>query len=146
MTLKTTAIIVLALLFLGAIIYYRLHPLTAKVVTPNRTFLVELAVTPEQRERGLGYRDRMEPHHGMLFVFDHTDRFGFWMKGMRFPLDFVWLYGNRIVDITHDVPTTVNGGLPVYQPSAPVDRMLEINAGEASEAGLKIGDTVLYQD
>jgi uncharacterized membrane protein (UPF0127 family) len=70
------------------------------------------------------------------------------MKGMRFPLDLVWIDGDRVVDVTARVPNeppgTPDAQLPVYSPSRPANRVLEVNAGWAQRNGVKAGDRVLY--
>jgi uncharacterized membrane protein (UPF0127 family) len=79
----------------------------------------------------------------MLFVLPN-DSPSFWMKGMRFPLDIVWINGNRVVDVSADVPAPQGpgGGLPTYSPDRPADRALEVNAGWAARHGVEPGDTV----
>jgi uncharacterized membrane protein (UPF0127 family) len=71
-----------------------------------------------------------------------------WMKGMRFPLDLVWIDGGRVVDVTARVPDqppgTPDAELPVYAPSRPANRVLEVNAGWAARNGVRPGDKVLY--
>ncbi len=128
----------------GMLAYYRLHPLRPTVMINGTTFTVELAITPEEITRGLGGRDSLKPLNGMLFIRDHKERYRFWMGNMRFPLDFLWIDGNRIVDITKNVPITKNGEIPQLEPVAPVDKILEINAGETDKAGIKVGDTLLF--
>ncbi|MDW3228767.1 MAG: DUF192 domain-containing protein, partial [Acidobacteriota bacterium] len=45
-----------------------------KVYLPNgKEITAELAVSPEARERGLMYREKIEPDQGMLFVFEEED-------------------------------------------------------------------------
>lgn len=144
---KTRNVVIgIGLLIVFMMVYYRLRPLATTVSTGKTSFTVEVAMTKAEQERGLSHRDSLAPGHGMLFVFRYVDRHAFWMKDMRFPLDIVWLYGNRIMDITYDVPVPTDYPLPIYRPSAQVDRVLEINAGEATAAGLKIGDTVTYRN
>jgi hypothetical protein len=89
----------------------------------------------------LGGRASLAGDHGMLFVFKDKDKYGFWMKGMNFPLDFVWLDGETVVDITPNVPTWtgLDNPPPIY-PNQPVNMVLEVNAGVTSDVGLKIGD------
>jgi uncharacterized membrane protein (UPF0127 family) len=130
------------LLLLMAWTYSRLNP---KVVIGQATFTVEVAVTDAKRERGLGYRDTLPPLHGMLFVYPAKGDYAFWMKGMRFPLDFVWISGTTVVDITQNVPVSPGPDFPLYRPKAPADKILEINAGEIRRAGIKIGDSVRFR-
>lgn len=85
----------------------------------------------------------------MLFIFPSGRASAFWMKGMRFPLDFVWIGAHcRVVDLTLEVPApapgTPDGQLPVYRSSAPAAYTLEVNAGEVSRRGITVGDPVRF--
>lgn len=111
--------------------------------TPVRA---EVARTPEQMERGLGFRDSLPDDAGMLFVFNFPSRFQFWMRGMRFALDFIWIDGDGTVrEVTADVPP--EPGVPDqelrrYQPAYDVTYVLEVNAGFAARHGIAPGDHV----
>lgn len=114
------------------------------------TIDAELAFTPGARSLGLGGRDELEHDAGMLFVLPAEGRETFWMKRMRFPLDFVWISGDRhVIQLTEDVAPpeagTEDAPLPLYQPDAPVRYVLEINAGMARELGVSIGDEVTFE-
>jgi len=54
------------------------------------TLTVEIAKTSTEQAKGLSGRDKLPADHGMLFVFDHEDFWGFWMIDMKFPLDIIW--------------------------------------------------------
>src|SRR3989344_8031069 len=43
---------------------------------------VDLAQTPDARAQGLSGRSMLKNDGGMLFVFDHSDKYSFWMKDM----------------------------------------------------------------
>ncbi len=110
----------------------------------------EVARTPEERAQGLSGRPALSENAGMLFVFQEERRPAFWMKGMRFPLDFIWISRDRrVVDITRDVPPpepgTPDNALPLYQPAEPVLYVLEVNAGIVGEMGLRVGDAVTFE-
>ncbi len=124
--------------------FYTRHPLSGTVKINDTLFTVDVAVTAIEKEKGLGYRQSLEPKHGMIFVYDHKEIYPFWMKGMNFPLDFIWLDGNKIVDITENVQPPNGLNMQVVKPMFPVDKILEINAGEVEKYGIKIGDTVLF--
>lgn len=114
------------------------------------TIRAELARTPEERTVGLGGRPSLAEDAGMLFVFAEEGQPAFWMKGMRFPLDFIWIAGDgRIVDLTLDVPPpapgTPDSQLERYQPRAPVRYVLEVNAGTVRRAGLEVGERVVFE-
>lgn len=107
------------------------------------TVRVEVADDEASRQLGLGGRDTLSRDHGMLFLLPN-DQPSFWMKGMRFPIDIVWIHGNEVVDVTADVPPPrgPGAGLPTYSPDRPADRALEVNAGWAARHGVRPGDTV----
>jgi uncharacterized membrane protein (UPF0127 family) len=65
------------------------------------------------------------------------------MKGMRFPIDIVWIERGRITGVARDVPVPVNG-LPTYESPGPADRVLEVPAGWAARHGVGRGDQVAY--
>lgn len=104
------------------------------------TITVEVASTPETRAVGLGNRDALAEDAGMLFLFDRPDTYGFWMKDMRFPIDIIWLRDGVVVDFDGDVPVSVDGTLPSYEPSVPANQVLETNAGFAKAHEITVGD------
>lgn len=127
--------------------YYR-HPLGEKIIINGHTLNVEVAVTNAEKEKGLGDRSSLAKDSGMLFVYQNKDRYGYWMKGMRFPLDFIWINGNVIVDFSRNIPfpKTPNEAPVELAPTVPVDKVLEVNAGVIDTLGVKTGDTVQFSD
>ncbi len=124
-------------------------PERPSVVVGEVAFEVELAVTPAERQQGLSGHEPLAPREGMLFVYGEPRVLSFWMRGMLFPLDFVWIGPEcTVVDITPEVPIpppgAALGGLPTYSPSSPASYNLEIGAGEAARAGLALGDPVRF--
>lgn len=116
----------------------------SKITIDKHTFMVELETTPQQQQQGLSGRVSLPQNQGMLFIFKTSNRYPFWMKDMKFPLDMIFINNNKIVDIIPNIPTPKNGetNLPIYTPSAPDNQTLEINAGLAKKYGFKKGDTV----
>ena len=110
----------------------------------------ELALTPETRTLGLGGRDGLDRDAGMLFVLPRDGVETFWMRRMRFPLDFVWISADRrVLEVTEDVAQpaagTSDSALQLYRSAQPVRFVLEINAGRAREWGIRVGDAVSFQ-
>ncbi|MBU1999321.1 MAG: DUF192 domain-containing protein, partial [Candidatus Omnitrophica bacterium] len=66
---------------------------------------VEVVDSPEDRSRGLMFRDKLGEKEGMLFIFDERGRHNFWMKNMQFPIDIIWINQDKvIVDIRKNIP------------------------------------------
>ena len=106
-----------------------------------------MADTPSLRTLGLGGRDSLAPDRAMWFVFDRAAPRSFWMRGMRFPLDIVWVSDGYVVTgvaerVPHPEPGTPSRELPTYYSIVPARYVLEINAGLASELGIVPGSRI----
>jgi hypothetical protein len=78
----------------------------------------------------------------MLFVYDQPGFYSFWMRGMRFDIDIVWIRAGRIVDIAHGVRHVPGENGPTVRPAELVDRVLEMPAGYAQTHGWRVGSHV----
>jgi uncharacterized membrane protein (UPF0127 family) len=108
-------------------------------------YSVEIPRTPEARERGLMFRASLPPRTGMLFVFETTGRYGFWMKNCLIPLDLIWLdEKKRVVAILPDAPPCNSDPCPIYQFDVPARYVLELAAGEAKREGLALGQVLVF--
>lgn len=141
--MKKILITLVIILGLFTLWYYSKNPPGVKVIIRGHTIPVEVAVTPQEKSKGLGERNSLAAGSGMLFAFDRPARYQFWMKGMRFALDFIWIDGTTVADITENVPPPAEEiNLPVYQPKVPADKVLEVNAGLVKLYGIQVGDTI----
>ncbi|TAN58237.1 DUF192 domain-containing protein [Patescibacteria group bacterium] len=117
---------------------------TAKVNIGNNTWEAEIAKTLVEKARGLSYRESLGKDKGMIFFFDPPSKESFWMKGMNFPLDMIWIRDGKVIDITKNAPPLKDSLRPLYySPKDPADMVLEINAGQANQFGIRIGDAVI---
>jgi uncharacterized protein len=113
----------------------------------NTTLNVEVAKTESTRRTGLSEHSKLDSDSGMLFVFDQKDFTpDFWMKGMQFPIDIIWINENKVTQINKKVPvplpTVADSDLPRYRPTQPIDYVLEVASGVADDKGIKVGDKV----
>lgn len=134
----------------------------------NHKFFVEIADEPGERSRGLGGRENLcdegekgekivtgvrgimrvrgvmgvrSESCGMIFLFDQPGYYNFWMKDMKFPLDFIWIAGDKIIDIDENIPPDYSS---VLKPNVPIDKVLEVNAGICEGYGIEIGEKVEF--
>lgn len=102
---------------------------------------IELADTPEKRERGLSGRKELKSDRGVLFVFDEPGNYSFWMKDMNFPIDIIWISEDlKIVDIARSVKP--ESYPKTFEPRKPAKYVIEVNAGWSLKNGVQIGMTV----
>jgi len=126
------------------------HPAAAEPTTlrlPNgRSLTLELAATPQERNLGLMLRPSLAQDHGMLFLFPLPDRQGIWMKNMLIPIDILWLDDHkRIIHLESNVPPCRIEPCLIYQPPAPALYVIELAAGAALKADLKVGTTLVFE-
>jgi uncharacterized protein len=116
--------------------------LTLETASGPHQFKVEVATTPQERERGLMLRPSLPAGSGMLFLYETPQPIAMWMKNTIIPLDMIFIDGwgkvNRIE--THTEPFSLD---PIPS-DGEVIGILEVNAGVAERIGLKTGDKVIY--
>jgi hypothetical protein len=62
-----------------------------KAIISGQTFDVEIAKNSTEYAKGLAGRPCILPNQAMLFAFTKQGQYPFWMKGMNFPIDIVWI-------------------------------------------------------
>lgn len=108
---------------------------------------IEVANTKELRSKGLGYRQSLASGSGMLFLHENTQKYTYWMKGMEFPIDIIWISDNTIADFIPNVLPPVEGQtddtLERYSSTVAVNKVLETNAGFISQNNIQKGDKII---
>jgi uncharacterized membrane protein (UPF0127 family) len=101
---------------------------------------VELALTPEARERGLMYRRDLAEGAGMLFVFPDSAVRSFWMKNTPLALDMIFIDDEG--HIAGIVENAVPFSLVSRTVGVPSRYVLEVHAGFTRRHGVQAGDRV----
>lgn len=112
---------------------------TTKMQIGNRTFVLEVARTPAQQEKGLMERDSMPADHGMIFTFPEEQVLSFWMKNTRFPLDIIFCDSKGKVVSIHQMKAY---DLTNTSSNYPARYAIELNKDAASGTGVKVGDVL----
>ena len=105
-------------------------------------FSVELAVTDNDRARGLMFRKELPEGTGMLFDFGSDQEVAMWMKNTLIPLDMMFIEADgrirRIAENTEPMSERIipSGG--------PVRAVLEVIGGTARKYGIAAGDRVAH--
>ena len=108
----------------------------------NTQFVVELAKTPEQRQKGLMGRSSLKAQSGMLFLYESPRHVSFWMKNTLIGLDVIFLSSNgKILKIYHNA---MPESLEIMSAGENVSAVLEINGNLAKTIKLEIGDCVKH--
>ena len=109
--------------------------------------LVELADTNEKRSKGLSGKKGLGDNEGMLFIFDRKNvKPSFWMKGMLFSIDIIWIKDGKVAQIEPMVlppePGTPDRSIPLLIPENPFDYVLETEAGFSEKNQINAGTSV----
>lgn len=117
------------------------HNLFGAAMLAKTLLSLEFAKSPEERDRGLSGRASLAQGSGMLFLFDTPGLYGVWMKDMRFPLDIVWLDGEKRVVAVEE--NALPSSYPqIFRPSVPARFILEVNAGFVAKNHIVVGDVL----
>ena len=114
----------------------------ATLIVGRIRYYLRLATTPDQQAQGLSGLKSLPDNTGMLFAFSGTGLRCFWMKGMHFALDIVWLStGDQVLLVDHDLsPRTYPMSFCVNAHS-----VIELVGGQARAAGITRGRTVTIE-
>jgi uncharacterized membrane protein (UPF0127 family) len=107
---------------------------------------VEIARTDSERQRGLMYRQKLDPGRGMIFLFAEPEKhMKFWMKNTYIPLDMIFIGPDKhvvFVEENAEPLTTMSRG-PDEEESQFV---LEVPGGWARAHGVERGVACRFVD
>ncbi len=106
------------------------------------TLWVEVAVSPQERAKGLSGRPSLAPDSGMLFVFERPETLRFWMRDTRFPLSIAFLDENFVVVDTQDMEPLSER---IYASRAPAKYAVEAPQGWFRERGIGPGAKLIVK-
>jgi uncharacterized membrane protein (UPF0127 family) len=115
---------------------------TLEIASKNgvHVFSVELAVTDEERQKGLMFRKTLPESTGMLFDFKRDQDVSMWMHNTYVSLDMIFIRGDgRILRIAENTETESD---KIISSGGPVRAVLEVVAGTAKKFGIAPGDRV----
>ena len=118
----------------------------SKVCFEDSCFNVEVVDSSEEREKGLMFRESLDKNKGMLFIFEQSGNYPFWMKNTLIPLDMIWIdEENRIVYIKDNAMPCKENTCEIINPNANAKYVVELNSGTANEIGINIGDEAIIK-
>lgn len=139
------------LLAVAGFLYFQKEPCPGpqKIVIDDVSLRAMYACTPQEQSKGLGYmsaEDFAAKADVMVFPFEQKAHRTFWMQGMEFPIDIVWVQGNKVVKIEENAQPPQGDEDPQRMLSYPfeVDRVLELQAGAVNRLQIGVGSRVYW--
>jgi uncharacterized membrane protein (UPF0127 family) len=149
-TYEITAIVAVIILVVLIIYFVSAKGEKKKIVLVNSegreiAVIAEIANTTATRAKGLMGRPALPENEGMLFVFDKSSYYGFWMFNTTIPLDAIHFSENgTVVDVIQMEPCGFNiTRCPTYPPREKSRYILEVNQGFAEKNKVIIGKSKL---
>ncbi len=136
-------VLIFALVFVTVFLaYYKSDKKFAVVEIDGIKVNAEVANNFAKQAVGLMFREKLGKNDGMIFVFGKEDYHKFWMMNVKFPLDFIWISGNKtVVDVTENAqPCLIN--CTSFTSKGKAQYVLELNTGFVKENKIKVGDKV----
>jgi uncharacterized protein len=135
-------LLVLAVLRGGSAVAAEIQSLEIITKSGVHVFTVELAVTDEERARGLMFRRELPPGRGMLFDFKQDSPVSMWMENTYIPLDMIFIRSDG--SIARVAENTEPMSRRIVSSGGPVRAVLEVIAGTARKLGIAAGDRVAH--
>ena len=136
--MKPHCIIALSLILLSACNSNERYE-TVSIAINKHIFIVEVARTKEQREKGLMFRKELKEYEGMLFVFPEDRFMRFYMKNTLIPLSIAFILNNgEIIQIEDLKPLDET----IVFSRTKARYALEVSQGTFKNLGIKEGDIV----
>lgn len=140
-------------MLLSSVAYKEIENVLAQEQKQNQTGLVtvggvnlitSLSTTPDTQSKGLAIRDSLNENEGMLFIFETPQKYSFWMKDMKFPIDIIWInQDGKIVHIEKNLPPCVFLlPCPSYAPNDDSLYVLEVVSNFTNKFDINVGDSV----
>lgn len=139
-------VILVALLFVLVVASLRTRSY-ADVRIGNATVHAEVADNTVKQALGLMGRGPLADNDGMLFPFAEDGRPGFWMMGMRMPIDVIYIGADKtVVDVKDNVqPFSLSNPSTSFAPSQKAMYVLEVSAGFVERHSIKVGAKAAFE-
>jgi len=112
----------------------------------DREVRAEALLTFAARGRGFSGRAAMRDDEALLFVYPTPDLRSYWMKGCAAALDILYLADDgevlELKTMPPPAPGVAEDDLPRFRGTRPVRLVLEVRAGLAAAAGVRVGARV----
>lgn len=110
----------------------------------NALVYLEVAVTDEEKNKGLMNRPSLDKDHGMVFIFRPAKKVTFWMKDTLIPLDMIFIRNGKIVKIAKN--TIPNQTEILYPSDFVTTEVVEVNGGYADSHMISVGSKVVFKN
>lgn len=113
-----------------------------RVHVKNVVVKAEEVSRKEKIEIGLAGRSGLGNGRGMIFLMPQDDFQRFWMKGMRFAIDIIWIENGRVIGCEGRISPDDQR---IFTSPEKASLVLEVNAGFCEQNNIQVNDSVIIQ-
>ncbi len=150
---KKTKIIIFSSLILFGIILIFLNYMFSEIYSTSgnpikkvyfkNTFIKAEVVSDQKKiEMGLGGRKDLPEGRGMLFLMPKADYLRFWMKGMQFSIDIIWIEQGRVVGCEKNISPKDER---IFTSPTMAGLVLETPAGFCDKYNISVNDAIVIR-
>jgi uncharacterized membrane protein (UPF0127 family) len=99
----------------------------------------EVVDTDEKIQRGLAGRKNLPEGRGMLFQMPEDNIQRFWMKGMVFPIDIIWIEDSHVTGCEKNIQPSDSR---IFASPSHAGYVLEVPEGFCDRYGVEVNDEV----
>ncbi len=138
------SVLVVAVLFIAANyvlseVYSSYGNPIKRVYFKNTLIKAETVNSKERIEQGLAGRKELADGRGMLFMMPEEDYSRFWMKGMQFPIDIIWIEKNQVIGCEKNISPKDDR---IFTSPEKAGIVLEVPAGFCDQYNVQTNDAV----
>lgn len=109
-------------------------------------FTARVAKTQAEHEKGLSGEQSLREDQAMIFVYGDDAKWAISMKGMKFPVDIVWLDRDRsIVYIVKNAPPE-SYPYETFAPKQKARYIIQLPAGTVARKSIVIGNVAAFDE
>lgn len=142
--IKLLLFVLATVVVLGCLIFLAFVKESPEVCIKDRCFNVKIADDDAERASGLMFIEKLDDNAGMIFIFETSGNYSFWMKNTFIPLDIIWIDENKTIVYISKNNLPCNEICELIVPEKETMYVLEIKAGLAEKYGFKTGDAVWF--
>lgn len=119
------AVLILLLLLIATQVIIAPHKGTISYTLQGREYMLLIAKTPQEWEKGLMYVRKLDNADGMIFLFPDKEVRSFWNKNTYVDLYIYWLDNDKVIGKSFLPSVEKEGIVSVNSPSL-VNKVIEI--------------------
>lgn len=133
-------VLVILLNYISSELYSLKYWNPIRIVYFKNTFVkAEVVDTAEKIEQGLAGRKELLENRGMLFAMPRNDFQRFWMKGMQFAIDIIWIERGRVIGCEKNISPQDDR---VFTSPSAAGLVLEVPEGFCDRYNVEMNDLV----